>query len=241
MTTAALLVIGNEILSGKVVDTNSPHLAKELRVLGVDLERIQTISDTVEIIARDVKEMSEAYDYVFTSGGIGPTHDDVTMEGVAKAFGRTLEIDQALCARIKEATGKAFNESLRKMAEMPAGAKIHDSGDLRFPLVQVGNVFVLPGIPELFQKKFESIRHLLSGVPVNLRRVYVTHHESEIAEFLNELLAEFAELMLGSYPRLGEPDYRVMLTLESRDLGYLERALESLLSRLPAESVHRVE
>ncbi len=101
MSTAALLVIGNEILSGKVRDTNSAFLAVELRKLGVDLERILTIPDEIDLIARETKAMSDAYDFVFTSGGIGPTHDDMTMDGVAKAFGRELETNQSMIERME--------------------------------------------------------------------------------------------------------------------------------------------
>jgi FAD synthetase len=240
-STAGFLVIGNEILSGKVVDTNSPFLAKELRAHGVDLERILTISDDVETIAREVRALSDAYDWVFTSGGIGPTHDDVTMEGVALGFGCALELDPALCDRIEKVARGAMNDSMRKMAMVPSGATVHDTEDLWFPLLRMENVFILPGIPELFQKKFEGIRPLLKGVPFQLRRVFVTSYESEIAEHLNDLLVEFSDLMLGSYPRLGEEEYRVMVTLESRDSAYLQRALDSLIGRLPRESIHRIE
>lgn len=241
MPTAGFLVIGNEILSGKVVDTNSPFLAKQLRELGVDLERIVTIPDEIDVIAREVRAMSESYDHVMTSGGIGPTHDDVTMEGVAKAFDLPIELDAELCKRIEQATGDHFNESMRKMAMLPRGALVEESEDLWFPLISVKNVFVLPGIPYLFEKKFESIREQFVGVPIALRRVYVKSYESEIAGHLNELLGEFSELMLGSYPRMGDTDFRVLLTLESRDVHYLQRALDSLLSRLPADTIHRVD
>ena len=241
MPTAGFLVIGNEILSGKVVDTNSPFLAKQLREIGVDLERILTIPDDIDIIARGVRTMSDHYDHVMTSGGIGPTHDDVTMEGVAKAFDLPLELDVALCKRIEQATGDHFNESMRKMAVLPRGALVEESEDLWFPLISVRNVFVLPGIPNLFERKFESVKNQLVGVPIALRRVYVKSYESEIAGHLNELLGDFSELMLGSYPRMGDADFRVLLTLESRDVQYLQRALESLLSRLPADTIHRVD
>lgn len=241
MPTAGFLVIGNEILSGKVVDTNSPFLAKQLREIGVDLERIMTIPDDIDTIAREVRTMSDAYDHVITSGGIGPTHDDVTMDGVAKAFGLPLELDAELCDRIEKATGDHFNESMKKMAILPRGAAVQESGDLWFPLISVENVFILPGIPSLFEKKFESIREQLDGIPFALRKVYVNAYESEIASHLNDLLAEFEELMLGSYPRINEVGFRVLLTLESRDAHYLERALASLLARLPSESIHRVD
>jgi molybdenum cofactor synthesis domain-containing protein len=241
MPSAALLVIGNEILSGKVVDTNSPFLAQELRGLGVDLERILTIPDDIDLIAREARAMSHAFDFVFTSGGIGPTHDDLTMEGIAGAFGRPIVMSEAILGRIERAIGKPPNESMRKMGLIPEGATLIDAGDLWFPIVVVENVHVFPGIPELFRKKFHSIRERFRGIPFQLKKVYVTRFESEIAEHLNSLLEEFPELLLGSYPRIGETDYKVMLTLESRDAAYLERSLRSLLARLPEEGVHRVE
>ena len=241
MSTAGVLVIGNEILSGKVVDTNSPFLASELRTLGVDLQRILTIPDEVEIIAREVRVMSAAYDYVFTSGGIGPTHDDVTMEAVAQAFDRGVELSQSMYERIERAQGRPPNESQRKMAMVPEGSQSVDAGDLWFPVVIVENVHIFPGIPKLLEKKFVSIRDRFTGVPFRLRRIYVTRRESDIADHLHGLLAEFPELMLGSYPRLDRQDYMVLLTLESRDADYLQRAQDSLLERLPSDAVHKVE
>lgn len=242
MSTAGILIIGNEILSGKVVDTNSPWLAAELRSLGVDLQRVLTIPDEIELIAREVMSMSKAFDYVFTSGGIGPTHDDLTMDSVAKAFGRELRLNASMFERLKRAAGGAEpNESTKKMAMIPEGAQIIDAGDLWFPVVIVENVHIFPGIPRLLQKKFHSIRDRFAGVPFHLKRVYVGLWESDIAEILHELLGEFPELMLGSYPRTGDEDHRVLLTLESKDPAYVERAVDSLLGRLPADAVQRVE
>lgn len=241
MPTAGLVIIGNEILSGKIVDTNSPYLAGELRQIGVDLERIITIPDVVDVIAREVRAFSEAFDYVFTSGGIGPTHDDVTMEAVAQAFDREVVYSDSLLERIERVHTGPLNDAMKKMAMLPEGATAVDAGDLWFPIICIENVHVFPGIPELFQKKFASIRDRFSGVPVRLTRIYVTRYESEIAEDLHDLLRDFPELMLGSYPRISEPDYRVMLTLESRDADYLERATQSLCARLPADVIQRIE
>jgi len=241
MSTAGIVVIGNEILSGKVVDTNSPYLCRELRTLGVDVERIVTIPDVVEVIAEHVKAMSQAYDHVLTSGGIGPTHDDLTIDGVAAAFGRPLMQSEDVAGRIRGAMGAAPNRSQLKMAQVPVGAALIDSGDRWFPLVVVENVYIFPGIPELLRKKFESVRDRFSGIPFVLKRVYVTLMESSIAEDLNALLGEFPDLLLGSYPRIHEESFRVMLTLESRDAGYVQRALDSLLARLPADAIHKVE
>ena len=241
MPTAGILVIGNEILSGKVVDTNSPYLCKELRELGVDVERIVTIPDHVDVIADHVKTMSRLYDFVFTSGGIGPTHDDLTIDGVALAFGRSLERSDSIEARLRRAMSEEPNESQRKMALIPAGSTLLDSGDLWFPLVVVENVYVFPGIPELLRKKFDGARERFRGVPFVLRRVFVRLMESEIAEELHLLLGEFPDLLLGSYPKIQEESFRVLLTLESRDAGYVQNALDALLERLPEGTVYKVE
>ena len=241
MPSAGLIIIGNEILSGKVVDTNSPFLAKQLREVGVDLERISVIPDEIPIVSEEVRVMSHAYDHVFTSGGIGPTHDDLTMEGVAQAFGREMELSQKIWERIQRVQEGPPNDAMKKMAILPEGADVIDAGDLWFPVVKVENVYVFPGIPQLFEKKFISIRDRFAGVPVQLNRIFVTRHESEIAEDLHNLLHEFPELMLGSYPRIGESEYRVMLTLESRDPDYLERATQSLRDRLSEDVIHHIE
>ena len=185
--------------------------------------------------------MSDAYDVVLTSGGIGPTHDDLTIEGVAAAFELPVETSESIEARIRRATGEELNESQRKMAQVPAGATLLDAGDLWFPLVVVRNVYIFPGVPELLRRKFESARDLFRGVPFVLRRVYVKSRESDIAASLHDLLREFPELLLGSYPRIDEESFHVMLTLESRDAGYVERALGSLLARLPATAIFKVE
>jgi molybdopterin-biosynthesis enzyme MoeA-like protein len=127
------------------------------------------------------------------------------------------------------------------MARVPEGAVLVDAGDFWFPLVVMKNVYIFPGIPELLRQKFESTRERFRGVPFVLKRVYVKRSESEIANSLNDLLHEFPELLLGSYPRIQEERFHVMLTLESRDAGYVQRALDSLLDRLPADSVYKVE
>ena len=239
MATAGILVIGNEILSGKVVDTNSPYLCRELRRLGVEVERIAVVPDVVAEIAREVRAMSGAFDHVFTTGGVGPTHDDLTMDGIAAAFDRCIQLNEQLAERLRRSP--RLNESMLKMAMLPEGASLVDAGDLSFPVVRVENVHIFPGIPSLLQRKFESIQERFAGTPFELRRVYVTQYESDIASFLNDLLVEFPALLLGSYPRTGDGDFNVMLTLESRDPDYVKRALDMLLAKLPPDTVRRVE
>ncbi len=241
MPTAGILVIGNEILSGKVVDTNSPYLCRELRSLGVDVERILTIPDEIDLIAKETRAMSEAYDFVFTSGGVGPTHDDLTLDGIAAAFDRPLELNPSIVGRLERAQAGKPNESQLKMARIPADSTLIDAGDLWFPVIIVENVHIFPGIPELLRKKFEAIRERFRGIPFLLKRVYVRQHESAIAQDLHELLGEYPQLMLGSYPKIGEERFHVLLTLESRDAGYLQDALDDLLRRLGDEAVYKVE
>ncbi len=240
MPTAGILIIGNEILSGKVVDENSPYFCRELRALGVDVERILTVPDDIGTIASDVRAMSDAYDFVFTSGGIGPTHDDLTIEGVAAAFGVEVAHSESIEQRIRRAVGEP-NESLLKMARIPAGARLIDSSDLWFPLVVVENVYVFPGVPEILRKKFESTRERFRGIPFVLKKVYVRWRESDVAPALNDLLGEFPQLQLGSYPRIGQEAFHVLLTLESRDAGYVQQALDALLAKLPEAAIHKVE
>lgn len=239
--TAGLIVVGNEILSGKVVDTNAPFLARELRALGVELRRIVTIPDELDEIARTVAEFHRAYDVVFTSGGIGPTHDDVTIAGVARGLGRGVGRHPALEHKLREFYGAHVNAARLKMAEVPDGAELIVDGQLGFPTIKCENLYVLPGIPQLFEQKFQGIRERFVAAPYVLRAVYTRAGEGAIAEHLDATLAAFPDLLLGSYPKLGDAEYAVKLTLESKDTDYVERALAHLLALLPADSVVRTE
>jgi molybdenum cofactor synthesis domain-containing protein len=238
---AAIIVIGNEILSGKVVDTNAPFLTRELRAIGVTLKRILTIPDEVDEIAEAVKEFQPRYDAVFTSGGVGPTHDDVTMEGIAKGLGRRLVRHPAIESRLREFYKEHVNDARLKMSEVPEGAELLVDGRLGFPTVKCENFYILPGIPELFEQKFEALRERFSATPYTMRVIYTREGEGSIAEHLNATLAAFPELLLGSYPKLSHPEYTVKLTLESKDPEYVNRALAHLLQLLPAEAIVRTE
>jgi len=238
---AAIIVIGNEILSGKVVDTNAPFLTRELRAIGVTLKRILTIPDEVDEIAEAVKEFRPRYDVVFTSGGVGPTHDDVTMEGIAKGLGRRLVRHPAIETRLREFYKEHVNDARLKMSEVPEGAELLVDGRLGFPTVKCENFYILPGIPELFEQKFEALRERFTATPYTLRVVYTREGEGSIAEHLNATLAAFPDLLLGSYPKLSHPEYTVKLTLESKDPEYVDRALAHLLRLLPVDAVVRTE
>jgi molybdenum cofactor synthesis domain-containing protein len=239
--TAGIIIIGNEILSGKVVDTNSPFLTRELRRLGVTVRRIVTIPDELDDIAAAVAEFHAAYDVVFTSGGVGPTHDDVTMEGVARGLERKVIRHPAIEGRIREFYKEKANEARLKMSEVPEGTELIVDGRLGFPTIKCENVYILPGIPEILEQKFQAIRERFAASPYFLRVVYTSEGEGAIAEHLNATLAAFPELLLGSYPKIGDPEYAVKLTLESKDESYVERALAHLLGMLPRESVVRTE
>jgi molybdenum cofactor synthesis domain-containing protein len=238
--TASIVLIGNEILSGKIADANAPYLCRELRELGVDVRRISVIPDEVDVIAGEVATCLRAWDIVFTSGGVGPTHDDVTMEGVARALGVPVVRHPELVALLRRYYGDRVTDTHLKMAEVPEGAQLVADEALRFPTIVAGNVYILPGVPEIFRQKFQAIRERFRDQPYHLKNVFVSIGEGTLADYLNALLREFPALLLGSYPELANPEYRVKVTLESRDAGYLAQALGALLSRLPATVVVKV-
>lgn len=238
--TAGILLVGNEILSGKIADANAAWLCRELRALGVDVRRITVVPDEVEVIADAVGAFSRDYDVVFTSGGVGPTHDDVTIEGVARALGVRVVRHPELVALLQATVPGPLTEPRLKMAEVPEGAELITEGTLRFPAILVRNVWVLPGVPEIFRQKFDAIRERFRDQPYLLRSVFVRLGEGTLADHLNALLARFPALLLGSYPELANPDYKVKVTLESRDERYLEQALAEFLRQLPAGAVVRI-
>ena len=239
--TAGIMVIGNEILSGKVVDTNSPYMCQELRILGVDVRRIVVVPDEIEVIARDIVEFAGAFDYVFTMGGGGPTHDDVTIEAIAHGLQRRLVIHPELDALLQQHWAERPSSARQKMASVPEGAALLMEPSLPIPVLQVDNVYIFPGIPQLFRRKFDSIKERFRELPYHVRLVYVNARESDFAHLLDTVVREFPELMLGSYPEVANPNYRVKLTLESKDSAYLERAYARLLALFPADAIRNVE
>lgn len=239
--TAGIILIGNELLSGKVVDTNAAYLCREFRVLGVDVRKISVIPDEVELIAGEVREFHAAYDWVFTSGGVGPTHDDVTIAGVAHGLGVRVVRHPDLVARLEVAYRGRLNEARLKMAEIPEGAELLASDALVVPVLALKNVFVFPGVPEIFRQKFDAIKERFRERPFLLRSVYFRIGEGTLADHLNAMVREFPELLCGSYPEFSNPEYRVRVTLESKEPEYLERALRYLLARCPADAVVRVQ
>jgi molybdenum cofactor synthesis domain-containing protein len=238
--TAGILIIGEEILSGKVQDENARHLVHELRELGVNLRRIEVIPDDVDEIATAVRSLSGRFDHVFTSGGIGPTHDDLTLPAIGAAFGMRLERRPELEALIRGAMGGEFHERDLRMADVPDGARLLygiPAEPARWPVIAVRNVYVLPGVPVIFRRKFDSVRELFRAGPIHSRALYSRDGEGVIAGVLDAVVAEFPTVAVGSYPRLDAPEYKVKITLDGRDREAVEQALGQLARRLGAAVV----
>lgn len=239
--TAGIVIIGNEVLSGKTQDTNSHFLCQELRALGVEVRRIIVIPDEIEMIGREAAAFSRAFDFVFTTGGVGPTHDDVTMSGIAHGFGVSVVRHPELERRLRERHGANINAARLRMAEMPEGAELLGEDSLYSPVVKMHNVYIFPGIPKILHERFQAIRETFRGTPFHLKVVYVKEGEGAIASILNSVLASYPKLLLGSYPVLDNPEYKVKVTLESKDAEYLNQAFEKFLSAIPKGSIHRIE
>jgi molybdenum cofactor synthesis domain-containing protein len=241
--TAAILVIGEEVLTAKVTDENSPYLLKELRKLGVAARRVEVLPDVVPVIAERVRAARLACDYVFTSGGVGPTHDDVTIAGVAAAFDVPVVRSPAMENTIRELCAKDFHERDLRMADIPEGAElVYGEGAHRspWPVVSKGNVFCLPGVPSILRRKFAMLRERFSTDPFFSQAVYSRLGEGAIAHLIDQTVAAFPDVSLGSYPHLDRLDHKVMITLDGRDATRVEAATTHLVGLL-GNAVTRVE
>ena len=242
MTTAAAIIIGDEILNAKVRDLNSPLLIDLLAELGVDLERLVIIGDAREGIAAEVAACSARYDVVITSGGVGPTHDDCTVRGVADAFGVAIVRHPEIEAMIRSYWGPRFTESALRMAEMPEGSHLLYGEDGLLPLVVFKNVYLFPGVPRLFAAKLPSLRHVLRGTPKVVYGVYLNSDESRVAPLLAQVAEERPDVKIGSYPRIGEhTDHRLWISIEAADGDRVAAATDRLLALLKDEDIVRVD
>ena len=236
MPTAAVIVIGDEILSGKFADENGPFLIRRLRQIGADLERLVVIGDRVEDIAREVRYCADTYDVVFTTGGVGPTHDDLTLQGIARAFALELEVRDELVALLQgfgiEASGAAL-----QMATLPVGSELIPLETAGYPILKMRNVYVFPGVPRLMRAKFDGIAHRFEGQPMQTARLCTDLRETEVAAHLIEVQQRWPEVALGSYPRIDDGPYRLILTLESRDAEALGEAETDLRRRIPVQEL----
>ncbi|MEM8964039.1 MAG: molybdopterin-binding protein, partial [Acidobacteriota bacterium] len=235
--TAAALVIGNEILSGKIRDANVPHLARELFSLGITLRRVIVCPDEVETIVDDLDALRRHHHWVFTSGGVGPTHDDVTIRSVARAFAVPIVRAPELEALLRDHFGSRLTDHHLRMAEVPEGAEMVAGSGARWPVMRMDNVFVLPGVPQIFRRKLAVIREYLdSGVSFVSRTVHTTSEEGDIASLLHDVVDAFPEVAVGSYPRWDDNGrYTLTITFDGRFPERVEQAVAKVRAALPAD------
>ena len=242
--TASVVIIGNEILSGRTEDKNLAFLATRLGELGISVREIRVVADEEIAIGAAINACRAAYDYVFTTGGIGPTHDDITAQSVAKAFGVDLLLDSRALARLQHYYGAGeLNDARRRMAFVPEGATLIDNPISHAPGFQLGNVFVLAGVPAIMRAMFEGLRdRLVGGPPILTRAISAYLPEGLIATPLARLQQAYGDVEIGSYPY---PFFRAQrlgsrIVLRGTDAPRLDAASEDLrrlIRELDAEPV----
>jgi molybdenum cofactor synthesis domain-containing protein len=233
--TAAALVIGNELLSGKVEEANVPVLARTLRTLGVELRRVVIVPDEVELIAAEVRALSSTHDLLFTSGGVGPTHDDVTIEAVSRAFGVPVVSSPEMEAMLRAHYGERCTEGHLRMALVPQGAALEVTEEVRWPTVRIGNTWVMPGIPEVFRMKLPVVvAHVGPGRAFVSRAVYVKLDEGELKPLLDAVVERFPTVFVGSYPTWMDTRYRTKVTFDAQDEALVDDARDAFVGTLPA-------
>lgn len=224
----ALLLVGNELLSGRVRDENLAFLASSLWALGYRVERALVVRDDKADIAAAIRDLAHEHDLVFTSGGVGPTHDDVTIAGVAEGLDRRVVKHPALEQRIRAHFGAAVTNAHLRMAEVPEGSDLVGGGSGSWPTPRAGNVYMLPGIPSILRRKFEALSPDLPATPRARASVELATEEVVIAERLGRFAAAHPELEVGSYPLAD----RVLVTIEGADRASVERARAELTTLL---------
>jgi len=230
--TAAMLVIGDEILSGRTRDSNMHHLAGELTGRGIRLAEARMVPDVHDRIVDAVNALREGHDHVFTSGGIGPTHDDITADAVAAAFGVPISVRddaRAILEAHYKRTGLELNEARLRMARIPDGATLIDNPVSAAPGFSLGNVHVMAGVPAIFQAMVAGVLPLLtSGAPLLSQMIDVNRGEGEIAGPLGEMAARFPELSFGSYPYIRNGAHGTQLVVRGTDAAQLDEAMVAL-------------
>ena len=228
MVTACVIVIGNEVLSGRTRDANIQMMGETLAAQGIRLCEARVIPDDETMIVETVNGCRARYDYVFTTGGIGPTHDDITAASIAKAFGLTLErnpeAERLLLAHYGESD---LNAARLRMADLPQGARLIDNPVSRAPGFQVGNVYVLAGVPRIAKAMMDGVRHgLVGGRPVVSRAVVGYLRESDLADPLGLIQADFPDVDLGSYPFVRNQRFGVTIVGRGLEAAEVEAALD---------------
>ncbi|MDH3264263.1 MAG: molybdopterin-binding protein [Paracoccaceae bacterium] len=235
--TAAMLVIGDEILSGRTRDSNMHYLAGELSHRGIDLKEVRVVPDDHEAIVAALGALRAAYDHVFTSGGIGPTHDDITADAIAAAFGAKIGIREdarALLAAHYERSGLEFNAARQRMARIPEGATLIENPISAAPGFSLENVHVMAGVPDIFRAMLASLLpSLTGGAPLLSQSLRIDRGEGEIAEPLGRLAAEFADLSFGSYPFIQSGAHGANVVVRGTEAARLDAAMARLAALFP--------
>lgn len=231
--TAAMLVIGDEILSGRTRDANMYHLAGELTGIGIDLKEVRVVSDDRSAIIGAVKSLSSAFDHVFTSGGIGPTHDDITADCVAEAMGDSIDVREDARAILQahyDRQGSTMNDARLRMARIPDTAKLIENPVSAAPGFSLKNVHVMAGVPKIFQAMVETlIPHLTGGDPLLSETVRITKGEGDIAGPLAGLAGQFSDLSFGSYPFQKDGIYGANIVIRGTNADALQAAKAQLI------------
>lgn len=230
--TAAMLVIGDEILSGRTLDANTHYLAGELTSNGIDLREVRVVSDDADAIVAAVLALSSAFDHVFTSGGIGPTHDDITADCMARAFGASIDVRadaRALLAAHYKRQGTELNEARLRMARIPGGATLIDNPVSVAPGFIIENVHVMAGVPSVFKAMVASVMPTLTGgAPLISQSLRIDRGEGDIAGPLGALAADYPELSFGSYPFQKDGKYGSNIVVRGHDATQIDAALARL-------------
>ncbi len=230
--TAAMLVIGDEILSGRTRDANMHHLAGRLTEAGIDLKEVRVVSDNAGAIVGATRSLSEIYDHVFTSGGIGPTHDDITADCIAEAFDTPIDVrDDArtILQAHYDRSGLEFNEARLRMARIPDGATLIDNPVSAAPGFTIGNVHVMAGVPKIFEAMLASVLPTLTGgAPLLSETLRVDRGEGDIAGPLGALAEDFGDLSFGSYPFQNDGKFGANIVVRGQDSARVSAAVASL-------------
>lgn len=245
--TAGVLIIGDEILNGQTEDINSNFFIKNLNLSGIRIRKIAILPDDVDAISTEVSILTKECTVVLTSGGIGPTHDDVTYEAVAKAFSQNLTLNPKLMELFRDYFGQSAdqNEAVKKFSSIPQTAMLNFGVDkhgkpTRFPLISVENTYMFPGVPMLLQRSFEVFKanFFLHNRPIYMRSIFITLDEFSITPVLNNAVRLFhGRVKFGSYPAFNEKTFKVKLILESEDEAVVVEASDYFNHNLPRGSI----
>lgn len=235
--TAAMLVIGDEILSGRTRDSNMHHLANALTAKGIDLREVRMVPDERDVIVTAVQTLADTYEHVFTSGGIGPTHDDITADCIAAAFGASIDVRadaRAILAAHYERAGTELNEARLRMARIPEGAALIDNPVSAAPGFKLGNVHVMAGVPSVFQAMVESVLPGITGGAALISKTQrIDRGEGDIAGPLGTLAEAFPDLSMGSYPFQKDGKYGAHIVIRGTDEDQVDAAMARLKAAFP--------